>query len=107
MPLEFTLEKVADEPNQLIATWMAPKPPNGVITSYSLTCTLSHNQVLKLELAHSYYSSHILTTLYVWQVNFQMDIQTIVVITDTFMSIEQSEEFCMSNLNWTNFFKML
>ena len=45
MPLEFTLENVTDEPNQLLASWMEPQPPNGVITSYSVTCTISSNQV--------------------------------------------------------------
>ena len=45
MPLEFTLKNVSDEPNQLIASWMEPQPPNGVISSYSVTCTLSINQV--------------------------------------------------------------
>ena len=45
MPLQFTLESVADEPNQLLASWMEPQPPNGVITSYSLTCTPSSDQV--------------------------------------------------------------
>ena len=45
MPLEFTLENVPDEPNQLFASWMEPQPPNGVIMSYSLTCTLSSSQV--------------------------------------------------------------
>ena len=45
MPLEFTLEDVPDEPNQLFASWMEPQPPNGVIISYSLTCILSSSQV--------------------------------------------------------------
>ena len=45
MPLEFTLQNVSDEPNQLLASWMKPQPPNGIITSYSLTCTQSTNQV--------------------------------------------------------------
>ena len=45
MPLEFTLENVLDEPNRLLASWMEPQPPNGVITSYSVICTLSSNQV--------------------------------------------------------------
>ena len=45
MPLEFSLKNVPDEPNQILASWMEPQPPNGVITSYSLTCTLSSDQV--------------------------------------------------------------
>ena len=45
MPVEFTLEDVPDEPNQLFASWIEPQPPNGIITSYSLTCTLSNSQV--------------------------------------------------------------
>ena len=45
MPLEFTLEDVPDEPNQLFASWMEPLPPNGIITSYRLTCILSSSRV--------------------------------------------------------------
>ena len=48
IPLEFSLENVTDEPNQLLASWMKPQPPNGVITSYGLFCTLSSNQVYRL-----------------------------------------------------------
>ena len=46
MPLEFTLENVAGEPNLLIAYWMEPQTLQGaVIISYSLTCTLYRQQV--------------------------------------------------------------
>ena len=45
MPLEFTLQNVANKPNQLLASWMEPQPPNGIITSYSLTCTPSSDVV--------------------------------------------------------------
>ena len=40
VPLDFTLQNVPDEPNQLLASWKEPQPPNGVITSYSVTCTV-------------------------------------------------------------------
>ena len=45
MPLKFTLENVTGEPNHLLASWMEPRPLYGVITSYSLTCSLSSHQV--------------------------------------------------------------
>ena len=44
-PIGFNLNNVTDEPRQLMAEWSQPVPPNGVITAYTVTCTLSTNQV--------------------------------------------------------------
>ena len=62
MSLEFTLEDVPDEPNQLFASWMEPQPPNGVIVSYSLTCTLSSSQVCWM---YMYIHVHVCIYIYV------------------------------------------
>ena len=57
VPRNFTLQNIPDEPNQLLASWMEPKPPNGVITSYSVTCTLSINQVAEGSILEMIYKS--------------------------------------------------
>ena len=43
-PLNFTLETVPDEPTQLSASWSRPIPTHGIITAYTLYCTISTDQ---------------------------------------------------------------
>ena len=44
MPLNFNLERLASQPTQLSASWSEPLPANGIITAYTLTCSLSSQQ---------------------------------------------------------------
>ena len=44
MPLNFNLERLANQPTQLSASWSEPLPANGIITAYTLTCSLSSQQ---------------------------------------------------------------
>ena len=44
-PRNFNINSVTGQPQQLMATWTQPDPPNGIITAYTITCTLSTQQV--------------------------------------------------------------
>ena len=43
-PGGLTLVTVTDDPTQLSASWSEPLPANGIITAYTLTCSLSPQQ---------------------------------------------------------------
>ena len=43
-PGGLTLVTVTDDPTQLSASWSEPLPANGIITAYTLTCSLSSQQ---------------------------------------------------------------
>lgn len=40
-PLDFRLEDVLNAPTQLIARWLVPESPNGMILAYSVYCDTS------------------------------------------------------------------
>ena len=50
MPVNFNLASVTDEPSQLSASWSKPEPANGVITHYTLSCSLSNVQYYPYQL---------------------------------------------------------
>ena len=43
MPLNFQLSAVSS--SALMATWTPPSTPNGIVTGYTVYCTVSQNQI--------------------------------------------------------------
>ena len=43
--MNFMLAMIMDEPTQLLASWDPPDMANGVIIAYTLSCSVSSNQV--------------------------------------------------------------